>query len=108
MLIPGIPDAEGQQLLKLIGAHPSVNRVVLYGSRALGRQRSGSDIDLCLDAPAMGLADLLELGGALDDLLLPWRIDLQLRHLIDHQNLLDHIERAGQVLWARDCVHHTR
>jgi len=49
----------------------------------------------------MGLGDLLELGGVLDDLLLPWRIDLQLRHLIDHDGLLHHIERVGQVLWTR-------
>jgi hypothetical protein len=33
---------------------------------------SASDIDLCLEAPAMGLEELLELGGELDDLLLPW------------------------------------
>jgi hypothetical protein len=49
----------------------------------------------------MGLEELLELGGELDDLLLPWRIDLQLRHLIDHQNLLAHVDRAGVVLWQR-------
>ena len=38
---------------------------------------------------------------ALDDLLLPWRIDLQLGHLIDHEGLLDHLERVGQVLWTQ-------
>jgi len=36
----------------------------------------GSDIDLCLEAPALGLGELLLLGAQLDDLLLPWRIDL--------------------------------
>ena len=101
MIIPGIPDADSAKVLDLIQRHPSVHRVVLYGSRALGRQRPGSDLDLCLDAPGMELGDLLELGGALDDLLLPWRIDLQLRHLIDQEGLLHHIERVGQVLWTQ-------
>jgi predicted nucleotidyltransferase len=78
-----------------------VQRVVLYGSRALGRQRSGSDVDLCLVAPTMNLAELLELGALLDDLLLPWRIDLQLDHLITHEGLRAHIERAGRVLFDR-------
>jgi len=41
------------------------------------------------------------LGAALDDLLLPWPIDLQLRHLIQHQPLLDHIDRVGLTLWHR-------
>ena len=49
----------------------------------------------------MELGELLELGAALDDLLLPWQIDLQLRHLIAHEGLVAHIERAGQVLWER-------
>jgi len=66
-----------------------------------GRHRSGSDIDLCLEAPALGLAELLLLAAELDDLLLPWRFDLQLKHLIDHPNLLEHIARAGVVLWEQ-------
>ena len=101
MIIPGIPDAESTKVLELIQRHPRVRRVVLYSSRALGRHRPGSDLDLCLDAPDMELGELLKLGGALDDLLLPWRIDLQLRHLIDHKGLLDHLERVGQVLWTQ-------
>jgi len=43
----------------------------------------------------MGLGELLVLGAQLDDLLLPWRIDLQLRHLIQHPGLLEHIDRVG-------------
>ena len=74
---------------------------MLYGSRALGRQRAGSDIGLCLVAPSMALGELLELGAALDDLLLPWNVDLQLRHLIAHEGLLSHLDRAGQLLWER-------
>ena len=100
-MIPGIPQANSQQLLELIRSHPHVQKVVLYGSRALGRQRAGSDVDLCLVAPSMALGELLELGAALDDLLLPWQIDLQLRHLIAHEGLVAHIERAGQLLWER-------
>ena len=100
-MIPGIPQADSQQLLELISSHPHVQKVVLYGSLALGRQRAGSDIDLCLEAPSMELGELLELGGQLDVLLLPWQIDLQLRHLIAHEGLVAHIEQAGQLLWDR-------
>ena len=98
-MIPGIPQADSQRLLLLICSHPHVQKIVLYGSRALGRQRAGSDIDICLEAPSMELGELLELGAALDDLLLPWNVDLQLRHLIAHEGLVAHIERAGQLLW---------
>ena len=96
--IAGLPQEATERILTLLAERPAIQRVVLYGSRALGRQRSGSDIDLCLEAPDMGLAELLVLGGQLDDLLLPWQIDLQLRHLIRHLGLLEHIDRAGITL----------
>ncbi|MDB4486169.1 hypothetical protein N9025_02035 [Synechococcus sp. AH-707-B22] len=66
-----------------------------------GAPASRCDIDLCLEAPSMELGELLELGAKLHDLLLPWQIDLQLRHLIAHEGLLSHIGRAGQLLWER-------
>ena len=93
--IAGLPDDVAARILERLTERPAIQRVVLYGSRALGRQRSGSDIDLCLDAPDMDLAELMVLGAQLDDLLLPWRIDLQLRHLIRHPGLLEHIDRVG-------------
>jgi len=96
--IDGLPPDATARILALLAGRPAIERVVLYGSRALGRQRSGSDIDLCLEAPEMGLAELLVLGAQLDDLLLPWRIDLQLRHLIRHPGLLEHIDRVGITL----------
>ena len=64
-MIPGIPQADSQQLLELIRSHPHVEKVVLYGSRSLGRHRAGSDIDLCLEAPSM--LDLVALDAELAD-----------------------------------------
>ena len=101
MSIPGLPESASEAILRSIGARPQVQRVILYGSRALGRQRSGSDVDLCLHAPTMSLAELLEMEAQLDDLLLPWKIDLQLDHLISHEALRAHIQRAGLVLLDR-------
>lgn len=97
--IAGLPQDATARILEPLTEWPAIQRVVLYGSRALGRQRSGSDIDLCLEAPDMDLAELMVLGAQLDDLLLPWRIDLQLRHLIRHPGLLEHIDRVGITLY---------
>ena len=46
-MIPGIPQADSQRLLELIRSHPHVQKVVLYGSRALGRQRATSGLLRC-------------------------------------------------------------
>ena len=61
--IAGLPQEATERILALLAEHPSIQRVVLYGSRALERHRPGSDIDICLEAPDMGLAELLVLGG---------------------------------------------
>ena len=99
--IPGLSEQHSQAILELLIQQSEVEAVVLYGSRAMGRQHPGSDIDLCLQAPGMTLSQLLSLGADLDELLLPWPIDLQLRHYINHPPLLEHIDRVGVTLWQR-------
>ena len=97
-MIPGLPAADSAAVLALLKQQQGLEQVVLYGSRAMSRHHSGSDVDLCLLAPSLDLEDLLLLGARLDDLLLPWRFDLQLKHSIDHPGLLEHIERVGVAL----------
>ena len=94
-MIPGLPDADSAAVLAVLRQQPGLEQVLLYGSRAMGRHHSGSDVDLCLVAPSLQLEDLLLLGARLDDLLLPWRFDLQLHHHIDHPGLLAHIGRPS-------------
>lgn len=68
-----------------------------YGSRAKGDHRPRSGIDQCLVAPNMHRADPWTLDERMDDLLLPWQVDLQLRHLIDNPELPAHIEHVGRL-----------
>ena len=74
-----------------------MHEVWLYGSRAMGRHRPGSDIDLTLVAPPLTHNDRLRLMTALDDLLLPWSIDLSLRHELP-EALRAHVARVGRRL----------
>ena len=97
-MIPGLPAADSAAVLALLKQQQGLEQVLLYGSRAMGRHHRGSDVDLCLLAPSLHLEDLLLLGARLDDLLLPWRFDLQLKHRIDQPGLLEHIERVGVAL----------
>ncbi len=91
----GLPDHAVRQLGDLFASDARIHAVWLYGSRALGRERPGSDIDLCIEGPALGLDDLYALENRINDLLLPWKVDLSLMHKIDNPALLDHIRRVG-------------
>ena len=91
----GLPESAVAKLRATFSDYPEIDRVVLYGSRALGSYRTGSDIDLTIDADTMDLSKLLTIGNRIDDLLLPWKVDLSLRHKIDSPDLLAHIDRVG-------------
>lgn len=91
----GLPANGIEKILAILAEYPAIEKITLYGSRAKGNFRPGSDIDLCLQAPPLSLAQQLEIETRLDDLLLPWKIDLVLRHNIDNPALLEHIDRIG-------------
>ena len=83
----------------VLAAHPEIEQAVLYGSRAKGNYRAGSDIDLCLKGDTLTLTQLLKIENELDDLLLPYKIDLSLLHALDSPELIDHIRRVGMVFY---------
>ncbi len=79
--------------------YPSIEQAILYGSRAKGTFRNGSDIDLTLKGNALTHRELSKIEIELDDLLLPYKIDLSLFRQIDNPNLIEHIERVGVVFY---------
>ena len=97
----GLPDAALTAIRQVLASHPEVESATLYGSRALGRHRPASDIDLTLIGPTISAASLARIDADLDDLLLPWMIDLSCLASIDHPALLAHIDRAGVELYRR-------
>lgn len=96
----GLPEHALTALTRTLARHPEIEQVWLYGSRAMGRHRPTSDIDLCLQAPSLGLQDLWQLETELDDLLLPWKLDMCVWHQLDHPDLKAHIQRVGIPLLA--------
>jgi len=80
--------------------YPSIEQAILYGSRAKGTFRNGSDIDLTLKGENISQSELSRIENELDDLLLPHKIDLSLLRQIDNQNLIGHIERVGVVFYS--------
>ena len=93
-----------EQICGVLAKYPSVERAVLYGSRAKGNFKNGSDIDLTLFGEGLGFPELLGIMDALDDLLLPYTIDLSIFDLLDHVELREHIARVGQEFYHRQVA----
>ena len=84
--------------------YDSINEVILYGSRAKGNYKKGSDIDLTIDDNYLSFNHLIELETKLDDLLLPYKIDLSQKKHIANIDLLEHIDRIGKVFYKKIIV----
>lgn len=75
-----------------LAQYPDITWVKIYGSRAKGNYRRGSDIDLAFSSPMDYSAQLLE---ALDALSTPYLFDVTHYDSLTHDALKMHIDRVG-------------
>ncbi len=80
---------------------PALEKAVLYGSRAKGNYRPGSDIDLSLFGDSLSYAHLGQIELQLDALMLPYFFDISLFSQIDNPDLTEHIQRVGLVFYEK-------
>ncbi len=88
----------------VLAQHPNVQRAVLYGSRAKGNHKPGSDIDLTLfasDGKEINTHEIADILDEVDELLLPYSVDLSAFAKIDNDALRAHIQRVGKVFFER-------
>jgi type I restriction enzyme S subunit len=97
----GLDDATIQKIQDVFAAFPQVDKVILYGSRAKGNYKPGSDIDFTLKGENLALSVISRIGLMLDDLLLPYTFDLSVFSHIRNTDLIDHIDRAGIEFYSR-------
>ena len=97
----GLDDTVLVKIYNVFTAFPEVDKVILYGSRAKGDYKTGSDIDLTLLGENIDLSVMNQIGLMLDDLLLPYMFDLSVFKHISNVGLLEHIDRVGVEFYCR-------
>ena len=78
-----------------------IEKVVIYGSRAKGNYKQGSDIDLTLFGESLTTDHLRRIAQDLDNSVLPYMVDISIFDLLDNPSLRDHIQRVGIVFYER-------
>lgn|SRR3990167_8874540 len=95
----GLEEKVLEQIRDVFAEFPLISLVVLYGSRAKGTHKRGSDIDLCFFGEGITQELLYKIDCRLDDLSLPYSFDLSLFDHLKNQELKEHIRRVGVVLY---------
>lgn len=98
----GLSDTVIHELQNVFRSQPSIEKVLIFGSRAKGCQREGSDIDLAVVSPTLTPKQLLALSTAIDDLDLLYRIDLLDYNKHVGTPIGQHIDRVGQVFYQAE------
>lgn len=97
----GLTEKTLSQIQGVLGRFPDVERAVLFGSRAKGTYRPGSDIDLALIGHDLDWRKLGKIDDALDDLLLPYGFSLIEWSGSTDPEIAAHIQRVGMTFYER-------
>lgn len=103
----GLSQTTLEKLNSVIERFPEIDEAIIYGSRAKGDYREGSDIDLTLIGNKLDHDLLLTLMVELDTLMLPYKIDVSILRQTKNNDLIEHIERVGQRLFLRKDAEET-
>lgn len=87
------------QINSVFAKYPQVEKVILYGSRAKGCHKNGSDIDLTIKGKILDLSIVNKISNDLDDLLLPYTFDISIFRQISNLELVKHINRVGKTFY---------
>jgi nucleotidyltransferase substrate binding protein (TIGR01987 family) len=78
-----------------------IEKVIIYGSRAKGNYKNGSDIDITLVGENLDFDIITKLDLQLDELYLPYSFDISIFDRIKNPDLVEHIERVGIAIYVK-------
>lgn len=100
-MLYGLDNETIQSIREIFLKHQFVEKVVIYGSRAMCTFHNGSDIDLALFGEELTLSEQFSIDSDLDDLLLPYKFDISIYHKIENPDLINHINRVGKIFYEK-------
>lgn len=92
----GLKPEDIVRMKDILSHFPQIEKVLLYGSRAMGNYKPASDIDLSLLGENIDLTMQHYLELELDDLLLPYKFDISIYTKISNPEFKKHIDRVGE------------
>ena len=96
----GLSRDELAQICAILETVPSVDKAVLFGSRAMGLARTNSDVDIMLYGNGLKMSDIMQINSLLEETTLPYQFDL-IRHDAKNAALLEHVQQYGKVIFER-------
>ncbi|MEA2050843.1 MAG: nucleotidyltransferase domain-containing protein [Campylobacterota bacterium] len=87
-----------EQIKSILKKELKIKQIILFGSRAKGDAKNGSDIDIAVVGDNIGFRDLCRFNTKLDELELAYQIDIVAYNSLENKELIEHINRTGITL----------
>ncbi|MGM0566098.1 MAG: nucleotidyltransferase family protein [Bacteroidota bacterium] len=97
----GLEKSDIRDIVSILKRNKKVQQIILFGSRVKNTYSNGSDIDIALKGDHLNTNDIINLSVDLDELDLPYKIDLVIYERIEEEALKEHINRVGVILFHR-------
>ena len=98
MKVAGLTDQALSQLQSALGTVKGLEKAVVFGSRATGKHKPNSDLDVALYGDGVGFGAIFDLEDALYDAGFPYELDILLVSIIQDERLKAAIERTAIVV----------
>ena len=98
----GISPKSFSLLIDAMANQPEIDSAILFGSRAKGTFRKGSDIDIAIKGKACTPQIALDLSANLNEHLpIPYYFDIVHYESLQHKSLVEHIDRVGVTIYEK-------
>ncbi len=96
----GIYPKSYQEIISILEKYESIEKVIIYGSRAKGNYKEGSDIDITLFGN-ITKEDFNTLWLEIDDSYIPYKFDISIYNNLNSEELKEHINRVGKIFFIK-------
>jgi predicted nucleotidyltransferase len=101
----GLQTQDMNFILSALRHLPEIERAAIFGSRAKGNFKPGSDVDIAIWGEKVNFDTISRLHAHLEDESpMPYFFDVVDYTHLTHQSLKDHIDRVGIIIYERDYL----
>jgi predicted nucleotidyltransferase len=96
----GLTENDIAAIIEILSRVPHVEKAYIFGSRAKGNYKLGSDVDIALKGKKLTFNDITQISFLLnEETNMPYKFDVLNYHSINEPALTEHIDRAGIVFY---------
>jgi len=98
----GLKEKDILEITVILSKEPNVEKALIFGSRAKGVFKPGSDVDIALMGSSLTFSDISRISFQLnEETNMPWKFDVLNFNTIQEPALVEHIKRVGMVFYEK-------